>query len=116
MESAFDVVVGLADEFLALESSQVGARFAGVAIEGLDTILLTLVDIAREKSEEDAALLRLITSEEGNGISAVRSAYLAEEGELKAESRMQLLAAANHCERLIWLFGRVGESYMALAA
>ena len=114
LESAFEVVAGLADEFLALEKSQVGARFVGVAIEGLDTILLTLVDIAREKREEDVALLRLITSEEGNGISAVRSAYLAEEGKLKADFRMQLLAAANHCERLIWLFGRMGENYVAL--
>jgi len=29
---------------------------------------------------------------------------------------MQLLAAANHCERLIWLFGNMGQNYMALKA
>lgn len=116
LESAFEVIDGLADEFLALEKSETGARFVGVAIEGLDTILLTLIDIAREKTEENVTLLRLITSEEGNGISAVRSAYLAEEGKLMAELRNQLLAAANHCERLVWLFGRMGESFVALAA
>ena len=116
LESAFEVVGGLADEFEALGNSQVGARFVSVAIEGLDTILFSLVDIAQEKTEEDVALLRTITSEEGNGISAVRSAYLAEEGELKADLRIQLLAAANHCERLIWLFGRMGESFVALGA
>jgi hypothetical protein len=27
---------------------------------------------------------------------------------------MQLLAAANHCERLIWLFGDMGRAYSAL--
>ncbi len=41
-------------------------------------------------------------------------AYLAEESELDLGNRMKLLAAANHCERLIWLFGSLGRSYMKL--
>ena len=57
-----------------------------------------------------------MTSEDGNGIKAVRSAYLAEESGLDASQRMRLLAAANHCERLIWIFGNMGQNYMALKA
>ena len=56
-----------------------------------------------------------MTSEEGNGTKSVRTAYLAGEHGLTAEDRMHLLAAANYCERLIWLFGEMGRSYRALA-
>ena len=114
LESANDVVAGLGKDFIALEQSHLGARFVGSAVEGLDTILLTLIDVAKERTTEDADLLNVMTSEDGNGVASVRSAYLAEESELKLESRMKLLAAANHCERLIWLFGSLGRSYMKL--
>ncbi len=102
-----DAIGGLSKEFQTLRRSQYGARFVNSAIEGLDTIVLSLLDYARERSEEDALLLDSITSEDGNGIKNVRSAYLAEESGLDPEQRMQLLAAANYCERLIWLFGNM---------
>ena len=47
-------------------------------------------------------------------MTRVRKAYLAEDSGLEPETRMHLLAAANHCERLIWLFGDLGRSYGAL--
>ncbi len=49
-------------------------------------------------------------------VKGVRSAYLSEESGLDATERMRLLAAANLCERLIWLFGNMGRDYMALKA
>ncbi len=60
----------------------------------------------------DVDLLKRMTSEDG--MTRVRKAYLAEDSELDATTRMQLLGAANHCERLIWLFGDLGSSYRAL--
>ena len=113
LEATNEAIGGLADEFQALRQSQYGARFVSSAVEGLDTIVLTLIDVAKERSDDDSALLSTMTSEDGNGIKGVRSAYLAEESELDATQRMQLLAAANHCERLIWLFGEMGRDYMA---
>ena len=47
-------------------------------------------------------------------MTRVRKAYLAEEDPQDSTSRMELLAAANHCERLIWLFGDMGLAYEAL--
>ena len=61
-------------------------------------------------------MLSAMTSEDGNGIKSVRSAYLSEERGLDDTERMRLLAAANLCERLIWLFGNMGRDYMALKA
>ena len=57
-----------------------------------------------------------VTYEGGNGIKSVRTAYLSEESGLDDTDRMRLLAAANLCERLIWLFGNMGQDYMALKA
>ena len=114
LQSASEVLGDMQKEFAALEHSQIGARFVASAIEGLDTILLTLIDVAKERSTEDAQFLEMMTSEEGHGISNVRSAYLAEESNLDPDARMKLLAAANYCERLIWLFGSMGRHYMAL--
>ena len=116
LQSAAGVLADLEDEFVALAQSQIGARFVSVAVEGLEAILLTLIDVAKDRSPDDARLLDMMTSDEGNGLTAVRSAYLAEEGALDADSRMKLLAAANLCERLIWLFGNMGRRYMAIGS
>ncbi|MEE8351385.1 MAG: hypothetical protein V3R37_04240, partial [Rhodospirillales bacterium] len=113
LEAANETIGGLANEFQALRESQYGARFVRSAVEGLDAIVMTLINVAKERSAEDFLLLNTITSENGNGIKGVRAAYLAEESELDATERMQLLAAANHCERLIWLFGEMGRDYRA---
>ncbi len=115
LEAASEVLGGLSEEFRTLRQSRHGARFVDSAIEGVDAIVLSLIDFAREGSEQDALLLASITSEDGNGIRAVRTAYLAEEGGLDAAQRMQFLAAANNCERLIWLFGTMARCLSARA-
>lgn len=114
LRSTSETLGDLHRAFVVLQRSETGARFVSSAIEGLETILLTLIDVARERSPEDAAFLETMTSEEGNGLAAVRTAYLAEESKLDAGARIELLAAANLCERMIWMFGNMGRNYMAL--
>lgn len=113
IETASTEVMGLGTKVQALRRTPSGRRFAKVVVEGLDTVLLTLVDVAEERSDQHFAVLGVMTSEDG--IGRVRKAYLAEESGLDAQGRMQLLAAANHCERLIWLFGEMGRTCMALS-
>ena len=114
MEAAAAEIHGLGLEFHDLRQTEPGNRFATSAIEGLDFILMVLTDVATKGEKEDAAMLSTMTSEDGNGIAAVRSAYLAEESGLDKSARMRLLAAANHCERLIWLFREIGSAFTAL--
>lgn len=97
-----------------LRRVDVGSRFSRTAVEGLDAILLTLMDVANERSKEDADFLNMMTSEDGNGIAKVRSAYLSEESRLDSAHRLQMLSASNHCERLIWLFGEMGRNYIEM--
>jgi phosphate:Na+ symporter len=112
LETANVEVQSLSRQLSLLEGTGLGERFARVAVDGIDAILLTFMDVARERADIDAELLAGMTSEDG--MTRVRKAYLAEDENMDANSRMQLLAAANHCERLIWLFGDMGKAYDAL--
>lgn len=112
LETACEEVSRLGGRLQTLRQSVSGARFAKVAVEGVDAILMMLMDVAKERKAEYAGLLETITSDDG--IVRVRKAYLAEESELDTSGRWQLLSASNHCERLIWLFGILGHSYMSL--
>jgi phosphate:Na+ symporter len=109
---ANDEVRELGRQLAALRGTERGERFARVAVDGIDAILLTLLDVARDRSTMDVELLEQMTSEDG--MTRVRKAYLAEDDASNPGARMQLLSAANHCERLIWLFGDLGSSYRAL--
>jgi phosphate:Na+ symporter len=112
LESANDEVRELGRQLTALEGTERGARFASVAANGVEAILLTLLDVARDRSVIDLDLLEKMTSDDGT--TRVRKAYMAEDGALDPSSRMQLLSAANACERLIWLFGDLGRTYRTL--
>ena len=114
-KAARDGLSGLGIEIAKLRQAAPTLSFTDSVIEGLDAILQFLADVASERSAEDTELLLQMTSEEGNGTRSVRTAYLAGEHGLSAEDRMHLLAAANYCERHIWLFGEIGRSYRALA-
>jgi phosphate:Na+ symporter len=112
LETANVEVQSLSRQLSLLAGTGLGDRFSRVAVDGIDAILLTFMDVARERTELDAELLAGMTSEDG--MQRVRKAYLAEDEKMNASARMQLLAAANHCERLIWLFGNMGDAYRRL--
>ncbi len=112
LETANVEVQSLSRQLSLLKGTGLGERFSMVAVDGIDAILLTFMDVARERSDLDAQLLAGMTSEDG--MTRVRKAYLAEDDSMDANARMQLLAAANHCERLIWLFGDMGSAYRNL--
>lgn len=113
---AAETIAGIARDRRALETSAAGRRFAAAVVEGLDTIVLTLCDVLRGHDPQDRAMLARMTSEEGNGVSSVRAAYLAEDRDLEPEERIRLLALANHAERLIWLLGDLGRDEQVIAA
>ncbi|MFC1835405.1 hypothetical protein ACFL2Q_11830 [Thermodesulfobacteriota bacterium] len=116
LHTANEEVGALGNELESLRQTSYGRRFSRAAVEGIDIIALTLLDVAGQRSPEDAEFLFTMTSDDGKGLASVRSAYLAEESQLDSAARMKLLSACNHCERLIWLFGEMGRKYMSLKA
>lgn len=116
LDGAAETMSGMAREQRLLATSDAGRRFTGAIVEGIDTIVLMLCDVLREHDQGDRDLLAAITSDDGNGMKAVRKAYLAEERGLEADERLRLLALSNHAERLIWLLGYMGKSEPAISA
>lgn len=114
LNTANHEVGALGDELQTLKLTSYGYRFSRAAVEGIDIIALTLLDVATKGSAEDADFLFAMTADDGKGLAAVRSAYLSEESQLDSTARIKLLSACNHCERLIWLFGEMGRRYMSL--
>lgn len=112
LETADAEVQSLAREVDVLKGSGLGERFSLVAIHGIGAISMTLKDVAGGRSEADANLLAAMTSEDG--MVRVRKAYLAEDESMDATARLHLLAAASHCERIIWVFGELGDAYRRL--
>ena len=98
-------------ELTKIKKMRSGEQFANVVVEGLDTILLTLIDIAKDRDEFDLELISIMTSSDGKGIAKIRSAYLDEENDVDTESKMLLLSATNLTERLIHDFGLIGNNY-----
>ncbi len=104
----------LGSELASIKKMETGEQFSNVVIEGLDTILLTLSDVAKEKDEFDMELLSIMTSSDGKGIAKIRSAYLDEENDVNTEGKMLLLSATNLTERLIHDFGSIGNNYQKI--
>ncbi|MDA5095754.1 Na/Pi symporter [Aliiroseovarius sp. KMU-50] len=109
--AARQTMAGLAVEIAHLRKSAPDLSFPDAMVEGLDTILHVLVDVAEARETTDIEALSRMTSDEGNGFRSVRAAYLAGEDAVDANDRISLLAAANYCERLIWLMGEMCQSY-----
>jgi len=101
----------LGSDLTTIKTMKIGKQFGTIIVDGLDTILMTLVDISKEKDEFDIEILGIMTSSDGKGIAKIRSAYLDEESEINTEGKMLLLSATNLTERLIHDFGQVGINY-----
>jgi len=116
LESANQSLESLGSELNRIKMLQTGTQFSNIVVEGLDTILLTLIDVAKEKDAFDMELIATMTSSEGNGISKIRSAYLNEERDVDTTGKMLLLSATNLTERLINDFGEIGKNYQKIEA
>jgi CPA2 family monovalent cation:H+ antiporter-2 len=105
----------LAKELKSLEQVDQTSSLPQKAVEGLDTLLLTVKALALNYDDAEMGILKSMTSEEDQGISRIREAYLGEEAGLDAGTKALLLSCTNHIDRLRTLFGSVGDSYRKLA-
>ena len=105
----------LGKELKILEKNEKTSALSHIAVEGLDMVLLSLMDIAGDYNEEDMAILKQMASAEGGGLSRIRESYLGAEADLDAGTKATLLSSTNHMDRLKSLFGQVGENYRKLA-
>jgi CPA2 family monovalent cation:H+ antiporter-2 len=111
-----DSLKDLGKELMNLRKTEQTSNLSRITVEGLDTLLLTLKDIAHDYKEENIVILKKMTSSESNGLSRIRKSYLSAETELNSDTKALLLSSTNHMDRLRSLFGAVGENYKKLAS
>jgi CPA2 family monovalent cation:H+ antiporter-2 len=105
----------LGKELKLLQDNDKTKSLACIAVEGLDTVLLTLKDIAEDYDDMDMDMLKGMILGEGKGLSKIRESYLDTKMELNAESRALLVSSTNHMEGLKTIFGSIGENYRKIS-
>jgi hypothetical protein len=85
-------------------------RLIGSVVEGLDAVLLTMVDAMGPDGEHDRALLRKMSGDRGALMRRLREEYLAGDASLTAAEKMAILNITNLTERASWLISRLVEA------
>ncbi len=109
------VLESLGRELQVLARDDGTRNLAEMAVEALDTILLTLIELAADYSDIEMRVLGTMTSAQGKGFGGIREKYLGAERDLGVEGKAMLLSATSHMDRLRTLFGEVGNNYRKLA-
>ncbi len=78
-------------------------------VEGLDTVLLTLIAAAQTTDPTELDMLRAITADKGSLIKSLRERHIAAEARSTPEDRIAMLDAGNLFERTIWSIGRLAN-------
>jgi CPA2 family monovalent cation:H+ antiporter-2 len=115
LESINDLLEKLGRELITLGKNDRTSDLAAMSVEGLDTILLSLHDLAQEYDEEEMNILQRMSGREGEGLARIRQNYLGPGVGLDADTKAMLLSSTNHMDQLKSLFGLVGQNYRKLA-
>lgn len=89
------------------EATPATTRLTGSVIEGLDAVLLTVVDAMGPDGADDRVLLRRLSGDRGALMRRLREEYLASDSDLSAGDKMAILTITNLTERASWLINRL---------
>lgn len=110
-----DSLEGLGRELKQLDEHESLGSISHAAVEGLDAILMILIDLAKQYDADDMEALEGMTSGRGRGLSRVREQYLAAgEENLDGDTKGTVLSSTLRVERLRSLFGMVAGNYKKL--
>lgn len=123
LQNRLSLIVYLEDSLRVLTSSTESVPLDGRMgqlvsnlVEGLDFVLLTLIEALESPGSESVELLIQITGDRGNFMERIRQDYMAAEGNINATDRSVLLQATSVYERIIWMAHRLARLIDAKAA
>jgi phosphate:Na+ symporter len=92
------------DELLrpARDDDKAGAVAHGI-VEGLDFLVLTLLDALKSQDEQDRALFLKLTSDKSEVMERLRNQLLSKGDELSPKAHEALFSASSLYERIVWL-------------
>ncbi len=88
-------------------------RLTGSVVEGLDAVLLILVDAMGPDGAEDRVLLRQMGGDRSALMRRLREEYLASDPGLAAADKMSIFTITNLTERASWLINRLIDTLPA---
>jgi phosphate:Na+ symporter len=116
LQSRLSLIVYLEDSLrtvtVATESVPLEGRLGALVstfVEGIDFVLLTMLDALESGEKEPVELLVKITEDRGDLVERIRQEYLAGEGSASAADRAVLLQVTSIFERIIWMTQRLAR-------
>ena len=109
LDGLTETLVDLVRAVGEIGDNQSTRRLASNVVEGLDAVLLTMVEAMGPGGEDDRVLLLQATGDRGALMRRLREEYLASDAALGAGDKMAILTITNLTERASWLLGRLAE-------
>ncbi len=91
-------------------------RLTGSVVEGVDAVVLTMVEAMAPDGEDDRALLHQMSGNRGALMRRLREEYLESDANLAAADKMIILSLTNLTERASWLISRLAEALPTTAS
>ena len=110
LDGLSETLVDLARSVADAGDSATTRRLTDSVVEGLDAVLLTVVEAMGPDAEDDRMLLRRMTGDRGALMRRLREQYLAGDDSLTATEKMAILNITNLTERASWLISRLVEA------
>jgi phosphate:Na+ symporter len=116
LQNRLSLIVYLEDSLKALTAATESVALDGhlgellsTFVEGLDFVMLTLIEALEAGGAEPLALLVQITEDRGDLMERIRQDYLADEGSVGTADRAVLLQVTSVFERVIWMTQRLAR-------
>lgn len=116
LQNRTSLIVYLEDSLRAMaattESVAVESRLGDLVstlVEGLDFVLLTMIDAMRSGDRDRVELLASITEDRGSLMEQIRQKYLEDDAAVSASDRAVLLQVTSVFERVIWMTQRLAR-------
>jgi phosphate:Na+ symporter len=110
LEGLSETLADLARAVVDSGANPTTRRLTGSVVEGLDAVLLTMVDAMGPGGADDRALLRRMSGDRGALMRRLREEYLESDANLAAADKMTILTLTNLTERASWLISRLIEA------
>ncbi len=116
LENRLTLIVYLEDSLRALQSAitavPLESRLGGLVarfVEGLDFVLMTMLDALESGDREALELLSHITGDRSDLVERIRQGFLADETDVSAADRAVLLDVTSTFERVVWMVQRLAR-------
>lgn len=104
-----ETLAELANATREADRGPLAQRLISNVVEGIDAVLLTMVDALGDTAGEDRALLRAMTQSRGEVMQRLREGYLAADAELSTGEKGTVLIVTTLAERALWLLAQIAE-------